>query len=160
MIYLVRGEINAGKTSWMAKDFCRHSNADGFICRKVFKEEKHIGYDLEHLVSGKRCQFIRKPGYIPQNWHEIAFLAEKFSFCAEGFEFANDIAKSALANSCRRFYLDEIGPLELMRQGFYELLGLLLQNQPPELVIAVRSYLVKPVIELFGISEYEEINIV
>ncbi|PKL46554.1 MAG: hypothetical protein CVV42_16115 [Candidatus Riflebacteria bacterium HGW-Riflebacteria-2] len=160
MIYIVRGEINAGKTSWMAEDFRHQEDADGFVCRKIFSAGEHTGYDLERLTDGSRCRFIRKPGHIPPNWHEVAFLAEKFSFCAEGFEFAGKIAESALANGCRRFYLDEVGPLELMQQGFYELLGRMLQNQPPELVIAVRSYLVEPVIELFGISDYEEINIV
>jgi len=160
MIYIVRGEINAGKTSWMAEDFKRHANADGFLCRKVFEAGEHTGYDLEHLTSAARCRFIRKPGHIPADWNEAAFLAEKFSFCAEGFEFANQIAESALKNGCQRFYLDEIGPLELMQQGFFDMLGRLLQNPPPELVIAVRSYLVEPVVELFKISEFETINIV
>jgi len=160
MIYIVRGEINAGKTSWMAEDFKHHSGADGFVCRKVFEAGEHTGYDLEHLTSASRCRFIRKPGHIPADWHEVAFLAEKFSFCAEGFEFAQKIAESARSRGCQRFYLDEIGPLELMQQGFYDMLCRLLQNQPPELVIAVRSYLVEPVVELFKISEFEAINIV
>ena len=160
MIYIVRGEINAGKTSWMAEDFKRHKGADGFVCRKVFEAGEHTGYDLERLTTGARCRFIRKPGHIPEDWNEVAFLAEKFSFCAEGFEFAVKIAESAKNIGCQRFYLDEIGPLELMQQGFYDMLGRILQNPPPELVIAIRSYLVEPVVELFKISEFKMINIV
>lgn len=160
MIYIVRGEINAGKTSWMAEDFKRHNGADGFVCRKVFSKDEHTGYDLEHLTTGTRCRFIRKPGHLPQDWNEVAFLAKKFSFCAEGFEFADEIARSAIRSGCQRFYLDEIGPLELMQQGFYNMLSRLLQNQPAQLVIAIRSHLVEPVTGLFGISDYEEINIV
>lgn len=157
MIFIVRGEINAGKTSWLAADFELHQNADGFICRKVFKENEHIGYDLEHLISRERCHFIRKPGSIPDAWREVAFLAQKYSFCAEGFAFAQKIAA---ATNCQRFYIDEIGPLELQKQGFYELLCDILQNGPPEIVIAVRSHLVEPVIKLFAIKDYKEINIV
>ncbi len=151
--------INAGKTRWIADDFKRHANADGFICRKFFNEREHYGYDLVHLTSGLKCLFIRKPGHIPQDWHEAALLAEKYSFCAEGFEFANRIADSALINGCRRFYIDEIGPLELMKQGFYGMLCRMLKSRTPELVISVRSSLVETVVELFGISGHREINI-
>lgn len=157
MIFIVRGDINSGKTRWMAADFDCHQNADGFICRKVFKESEHIGYDLEHLVSRERCRFIRKSGFIPDGWHEVAFLAQKYSFCSEGFAFAHKIVETA---NCQRFYIDEIGPLELKKQGFYELLRDMLQSGTPEIVIAVRSQLVELVIEFFAIKEYKEINIV
>ncbi|EKD82277.1 MAG: hypothetical protein ACD_39C01390G0002 [uncultured bacterium] len=160
MIHIVRGEINAGKTSWMAADFYRHSAADGFVCKKVFSSDQHIGYDLEHLTSGERCRFIRKPGFLPDDWHEVAFLAGKYSFCAEGFAFAQRIADSAMSNGCQRFYIDEIGPLELMQQGFYNLLTNLLRQQEADLVIAVRSSLVADVKKLFNIGEFEQINIV
>lgn len=160
MIYIVRGEINAGKTSWMADDYRQQKAADGFVCKKVFAGDQHIGYDLEHLSTGERCRFIRKPGFLPNDWHEVAFLAEKYSFCGEGFVFAEKIADSALANGCQRFYIDEIGPLELMQQGFYNLLTNLLRHKEPDLVIAVRSSLVAPVRKLFNIDEFEQINIV
>lgn len=160
MIYIVRGEINAGKTSWMADDYRQQIAADGFVCKKVFVGDQHIGYDLEHLSTGERCRFIRKPGFLPKDWHEVAFLAERYSFCAEGFVFAQKIADSALINGCQRFYIDEIGPLELMRQGFHNLLTNLLRNKEPDLVIAVRSSLVEDVRKLFSIDEFELINIV
>ena len=160
MIYIVRGEINAGKTSWMADDYRQQKAADGFVCKKVFADAQHIGYDLEHLSTGKRCRFIRKPGFLPEDWHEVAFLAGRYSFCSEGFVFAGKIAETALANGCCRFYIDEIGPLELMQQGFYHLLVRLLRNQQPDLVIAVRSCLVEDVKKLFNIGEAAQINIV
>ncbi|MBU1108560.1 MAG: nucleoside-triphosphatase [Candidatus Riflebacteria bacterium] len=160
MIYIVSGEINSGKTSWMATDFGQQKNADGFICRKVFVGDTHIGYNLEHLSTGERCHFIRKPEFLPENWREVACLAKKYSFCEEGFCFAQKIADSALAKNCQRFYLDEIGPLELMKKGFYSLLKQLLQNRSLDLVIAVRASLVTTVIDFFELQEINYINIV
>ncbi|PKL42236.1 MAG: hypothetical protein CVV41_15795 [Candidatus Riflebacteria bacterium HGW-Riflebacteria-1] len=160
MIYIVCGEINAGKTSWMADDYRQQKAADGFVCKKVFADAQHIGYDLEHLSTGERCRFIRKPGFLPEDWNEVAFLAERYSFCSEGFVFADKIADAAMANGCNRFYIDEIGPLELMQQGFHDLLVRLLRNQQSDLVIAVRSCLVDDVKKLFNLGEATQINIV
>jgi nucleoside-triphosphatase THEP1 len=160
MIFIVTGAINCGKTSWIAADFNNYSNADGFACRKVFSSDsRHIGYDLERLGNRERCRFIRTPESLPPDWREVAVLAKRFSFCAEGFEFAMRIADSALANNCQRFYIDEIGPLELLGKGFFELFGRLLAVADMDLVVAIRSSLVDEVTRKFRLANIRLINI-
>ena len=154
MIKIVCSEINTGKSTWMRKDFERHPKADGFVCIKAFLNDVHIGYNLVHLCSGRTRIFIRKLGYLERNWQEVYQIGENYSFCKQGFEFADEIALQALDRKATPFYLDEIGPLELQGKGFAKLFQNLLDHRP-DIVVAVRKPLLTKVVEAFSISSFE-----
>ncbi|HNX77207.1 MAG TPA: nucleoside-triphosphatase [Candidatus Rifleibacterium sp.] len=157
MIYILTGPINSGKTSWILKDFQSHPEADGFACKKVFTGGEHIGYDLVHLPTGMACPFIRVAGHLPPGWEEVALLNERFSFSAAGLLFARHITQNAILNSASRFYIDEIGPLELSGRGFNHLLTALLGAEI-DLVIAIRDSKLPEILAAFKITSYELIN--
>ncbi len=158
MIYLLSGPVNSGKTTWVINDFSEHPEADGFACKKVWQNGLNIGYDLFHLPTGLSCPFIRVPGNIPPDWEETARLGDRFSFSSAGLLFARHITQNAILNHAGRFYLDEVGPLELSGQGFNHLLEALL-GADIDLVVVVRTTLLPKVIETFNISSYRLIDI-
>lgn len=157
MIKIVSGDIDSGKSTWMFRDFSKHPDADGFICRKTFTGKTHCGYDLVHLRSGRRVSFIRKIAFIEADWQEACKIGEKFSFHRQGFSFADDIYNQAVSSCASSFYLDEIGHLELQNLGFADLLRKLLQTRM-NLVIAVRETLLEQVIKHFSINTYQVIK--
>ena len=157
MIKIITGPINTGKTSWLLKDFKTKNNADGFACLKVRINGEHIGYELQHLTTGEKCQFIRKINYIPEDWNEAFRLGMHYSFNKEGFEFANRIANEALAKGVKCFYLDEVAHLELKDQGFANILRSVLDSKI-DLNLVIREALVDKVCEKFEIKSYEIIK--
>lgn len=157
MIQILTGPVNSGKTSWILNDFQTHPEADGFACKKVFASGVHIGYDLLHLPTGITCPFIRVTGHLPPAWEEVAQLNERFSFSAAGLLFARHITQNAILNHASRFYLDEIGPLELSGRGFNHLLTALLGAEI-DLVIAVRDSKLPQILAAFEITSYQLIE--
>ncbi len=158
MIYLLSGPVNSGKTTWVLNDFNEHPDADGFACKKVWLNGLHVGYDLFHLATGLSCPFIRVPEHLPPDWEEAARLGDRFSFNSAGLLFARHITQNAILNHAGRFYLDEVGPLELSGQGFNHLLEALL-GADIDLVMVVRTTLLQRVIETFRISDYRLIDL-
>ncbi len=152
MIEIVTGPINSGKSSWMLADFARHDSADGFICVKVRENDIHTGYDLLRPLDNSRQPFIRKIDHRPPDWNEVAIIGRHYSFCHEGFAFAEMIADQAIKNQVCTFFLDELGPLELSGKGFAPLLTRLLHN-PINLVLTVRETLVSQIAERFALRQ-------
>lgn len=157
MIYIITGPINTGKTTWLINDYPKHSNSDGFACRKVFSNNIHIGYELIHLYNNESCQFIRKIDYIPEKWSEAFRLGNHYSFNKEGFDFAAKITNDAINKKVSRFYLDELGHLELKNQGFADILKKLLEEKI-DLVLIIRESLIDKVVEHYEITEYKIIT--
>lgn len=158
MIKIITGPINTGKTTWLQEDFKKYTDADGFACRKVRLNDEHIGYELLHLKTGELCQFIRKIEHIPADWNEDFRLGIHYSFNKEGGRFAERIVDEALKDNVGRFYIDEIGHLELKNQGFAMLLRRLLSSKIDCLVLVVRESLVEKVCAHFEIKNYKIIK--
>ncbi|MDD2999091.1 MAG: hypothetical protein EOM80_10710 [Erysipelotrichia bacterium] len=157
MIYLLTGPINSGKTSWILRDFQHHPKADGFACKKTWLDGQHIGYDLLHLPTGTTCPFIRTPDHIPPDWKEATRLSERFSFSSAGLVFAHQIAQNAILKRAEKFYLDEVGPLELRGDGFCNILRALIEAQI-DLVVVIRESLIDQITAAFEIKEYTILN--
>lgn len=158
MIYIVTGPINSGKTSWILRDFNNHPGADGFACKKTWETGQHTGYDLFHLPTGLSCPFIRNPGHLPPDWEEAALLDNRYSFSSAGLLFARHLTQNAILNHASRFYLDEVGPLELNGGGFSHLLEALLGAQI-DLVVVIRETLITQIVERFQIESYTVIKV-
>lgn len=158
MITFVTAEVNSGKTTWMRQDFESQNNADGFLSVKTFKNGLHSGYNLLHLQSGQTQPFIRKPGYMEQNWDEAFRIRDVYSFNRPGFDFAQHIARQALYNKIELFYFDEVGPLELQGKGFNLLFRKMLASNI-NLKVVVRKSLVKDVCQAFSIKEHKVIEL-
>lgn len=159
MITIVTGAINSGKSSWMLRDASKYEDVDGFICVKTFVGDTHTGYDLCRPAQKESVAFIRKPAFLPSDWAEAERFEDIYSFSAQGFSFAASIASSVLKNPAEtRFYLDEIGFLELADRGFAPQLNALLEANVC-LVVAVRDFLLEQVIEKFSIGQHRLVRL-
>jgi nucleoside-triphosphatase THEP1 len=158
MIKIISAEINSGKTTWLQNDFSKKESADGFISKKVFTDNIHIGYDIVHLPTKISHPFIRKPEHIPPKWQEAFRLSNSYSFNHQGFHFAQEIIAEAIKKNTQLIYFDEVGPLELNGKGFAQLFTNLIKTDI-DIVVAVRKRLVQQVIDNFDLKEVEIFNL-
>jgi nucleoside-triphosphatase len=76
----------------------------------------------------------------------------RFVFSAKAF----DKAKEIIVNATNNIYLiiDEIGPLELRKEGLHDAVAIALQNQKAQsIILVVREGLVEKVVEFFNINK-------
>jgi nucleoside-triphosphatase THEP1 len=85
------------------------------------------------------------------------FIAGKYIFSSRAFDRAIEILYNVTSQQKEGWLIiDEIGPLELNKKGFYDVLIeiLSLQNSELKIVLIIRESLVEDVIKLFGIDGY------
>ena len=151
MVNIITGNVNQGKTGYM-RSLYEKTGGDGFICIKVFDKNSFCGYDLVRLTTGESVPFARKIDAIPGDWDEI-YRFGIFSFSSHAFTIANRIITEIIKDGVEPIFIDEIGPLEIVKQkGFYELLKQVLKlNQ--EVYISIRNELIDKLIKDFKINE-------
>ncbi len=128
MIFLVTGEVNEGKTSYMHSLYRELGKGDGFICPKVFSNDKFIGYDIRRLTSDETRPFAYPVDSLPAGWDEHCRFGN-FSFSAIALRFAEDIIDELIENATEPVIIDEVGPLETQNHdGFYNIIKKLLKT--------------------------------
>ncbi len=151
MVNIITGNVNQGKTRYM-RSLYEKIGGDGFICVKVFDKNNFQGYDLVRLTTGESTPFARKNDAIPGNWDEM-YRVGIFSFSGHAFTIADIIIAEIIKGGTVPIFIDEIGPLEIVKQkGFYELLKRVLKLKQ-EVYISIRNELVNELIKDFKINE-------
>ncbi len=149
MIFLVTGEINEGKTSYMRSFHKEIGEGDGFICPKVFENGEFIRYDIQRLSSGETMPYILPLESVPDDWDESGRYG-KYSFSARAINFAEQIIDEILEQKIEPIIIDEIGPLEIENHaGFYELMDRVIKANRDAFVV-IRSSLAGEFEEAFG----------
>lgn len=152
MIYLITGDINTGKTTRMLELFKEHPRGDGFVCPKVFENDRLVRYDIRHLQTGQAKPFAYPIDSVPENWDEHIRYG-KYTFSAQAFSFAETIADQSLKNFISPFFLDEIGPLELdLHEGFYSILKKIL-SQDMDFYISIRKSRINDLANYFDLGK-------
>lgn len=157
MIYLVTGEVNQGKSTWLLDTYQNQLKGDGFYNRKVYQGDCFVGQEIVHLATGESQLLSCKNGFIPDKWHEECSYSG-FSFSKEGLDFGRVIVGNALFNQNQPVFIDEIGPLELEGKGFSEVFFNAI-IAAVELYVVVRKKCLVSVIRQFGITEYQVISV-
>src|SRR4030095_16341311 len=145
MIYTLSGPIQTGKTTALIKWSASRNDIFGILTPVV--NGKRFFMDAH---SGK--QFEMEANDVEQ---EVVSIG-RFKFSRAAFEKASQIIDHAINKGW--LVIDEIGPLELNRQGFYEVLRNVLKNHSSYLLLVVREGLVEKVTELFELNRYEVIS--
>jgi nucleoside-triphosphatase THEP1 len=156
MIYIITGEINQGKTE-KALSIYNLTRGDGFITRKILKNNTFYGYEIVRLSSSESIPLAFKSGSTPLMWDEI-FTTGSFSFSKKAFAFAESIAEEIIEGDANPVFIDEIGPLELEGKGFVTILNKLLLTDK-DIYITVRKSCLEDVIALFKLKRYEIISL-
>lgn len=153
MIHIITGNINSGKTTRLLSIYNAKKQGDGFYSPKVFIDGHYAGQEIIRLSTGERKFFSFKTGFIPDGWDE-EYHYQSYSFSYNGFLFVRNIILDIIQNNIEPIFVDEIGPLELNEQGFYNILNLLLKTDK-DMYITVRQSCVNDVINKFRFTNYD-----
>lgn len=152
-VHIVTGGVDSGKTTRLLSIYRETGSGDGFISWKTYREGKFAGQRIIRLSTGESKPFSFIRGFIPYGWEE-KYTYGNFSFSEKGLAFACDITSDVISRGISPVFIDEIGPLELDKKGFYDIFSTLLRAKN-EVYAAVRDNCVDSVVREFGISAYE-----
>ena len=157
MVYIIKGEINQGKTKEILSIYNRDKQGDGFVSKKIFiNPTEFTGYEIVRLSTEEKMPLAYKSQYVPSHWDEI-YRRGPFSFSKAAFVFAEHIIDDIIDRHINPVYIDEIGPLELDGKGFSTILEKILRIQK-DVYITVRSHCVNEVINKFNTRDHKIIT--
>lgn len=144
-IYIITGEVNSGKSSWLLKNIAGLRDAFGVIAEGIFIDSRKVGFVAIDIHSNQLMELARSDRKLD------GFVIGRYSFSAAAFDFA----KSAISKGIGEHILviDEIGKLELEGKGYTDLLHKALSSDTKKLFITIRKPLLGRVIEYFKITE-------
>ena len=154
-LIVITGEKGIGKTS-VCRAVCEKAREKGYevagiISPPVFNTKgRKIGYKAENVVTND--SWILAKCEIPKEVLGPTFGPYQFSH--EGFRIAVQAMKNAIYRGYDLFVLDEIGPLEMIREdGFRPAVELLISHGFDNLLTVVRPSLVADVIDFLNASK-------
>jgi len=143
-LHIITGGRDSGKTARIRALYDEKPGGDGYACPKVFANGVHEGYDALNLRTGATAPLARKKNALPLGW---------YSFSGRGLEFLDSILEGLAARRAERVFLDEIGSLEMQREGFRFLLAGVMDSCE-ELYASVRRNRVAEFVEITGAVDY------
>jgi nucleoside-triphosphatase THEP1 len=153
-IIIITGKINSGKTTLakkIADDYLMHGKKIGGIIsdsRRNIQTGEKIIYILRDLKSGKHCLLASL-----SQTKEDDFKVGKYYFSPEAFKFASKAFRNAKGSNA--IFIDELGPLELEKKGFYDAVVSLLKNYSGTLILVIRENILDEMIKELRIKNYE-----
>lgn len=149
-VIILTGPIQSGKTTSLIKHFSKNDGVGGFICPDV---------------NGKRVMYFPAENRLMEFQIPItnsSINVGKFSFDELVFNKAFDLIRTAVQSNNDYFVIDEVGPLELKQQGYYDALVTLFENAKHKtnmtIILVVREHLVADVIANFNLSDVRVIS--
>ncbi len=155
-VHIVTGEVNSGKTARLLSIYRSLGCGDGFINAKIFREGHFTGQRIIRLSTGESEIFSIISEFTPPDWDEVYKYGD-FSFSGKGQEFAHNAVYSIIGQGIEPVFIDEIGPLELQKKGFYDIMSMLLGTKS-EIYTAVRKSCMDSVLKEFNIKAYDIIS--
>lgn len=152
MVKIVTGKINSLKTTRMESLYQKSMIGDGFIARKVMKDNLVIRYDLIRLSDQKKFPYIIRDSYIGSE--EVLFKMGPYCFLTSAFALVESEVQRFIKEGVSPIYLDEISLLELKDLGYHRILKDLLDKKI-DLVLVIREDLLERVLQKYKIDEYE-----
>jgi nucleoside-triphosphatase THEP1 len=147
-IRILSGAKGQGKSSRLKEVFADVPGAEGIL---TLRREGDLR-DFCKLTSGESWSMQGAENYAGP-WLEVG----RFRFSAAAFDRASQyLLETAWHPDTKLLIVDEVGPLELRKEGFYNALKEVMENPAgPDLLLVVRSELVEEVKQFFGIPDAE-----
>ncbi|WP_346857148.1 nucleoside-triphosphatase [uncultured Draconibacterium sp.] len=146
-IYIVTGDIGAGKTSCLKKTITglkqNNISVSGIICERVLAGNDTAGYNLADISSGTRWPFLSKTGNKAQ--------AKVGSYFIDDASFKTG---EKLFRKCTTdvIVFDEIGKLELRGDGWAKSLKYILSTNYNCLILTLRKEIINELINEFQLQ--------
>lgn len=149
--FIITGNVEDGKSLFLKDlaDFLKlfEKSMCGFISRGQFTSEGHKDFILKDLNSEREIHLAsRKEIPLYQNYG-------KFYFNPLAIDLGNEIIQKAIDSKAKIIIIDEIGPLELNENIWYNSFINLLENYKGILIFSTRKRLVDAVVEKFKIHQ-------
>ncbi|MDG2455750.1 MAG: nucleoside-triphosphatase [Bacteroidia bacterium] len=150
MIYILAGDIRTGKTSALQEWVPTWDNVKGILCPDDKKDHKYL-YNIE--TQEKFPLEVTKKS-------EKTISVGKFHFLEDTFKIANFLLIKTFDQYDFEFLvLDELGKLELKNEGIHMAAKYIIDNyesnDKKNLLLVVRTHLVKDVIKHYGIRSFQ-----
>jgi nucleoside-triphosphatase THEP1 len=153
-IFIIAGEVGSGKTGCiknLIENFQKKSiSVSGVYSSRIMENNITTGYNVVNISTNKSAKFLRKEGDLSQQ------KIGRFYIFNEGLNAGN----IELQNSYSQITIvDEIGKLELSKNGWYKSVKQLIKNSNSHLILTVRDKFVNQIIEKFGIKPVFVLNV-
>jgi nucleoside-triphosphatase THEP1 len=150
MIYILAGDIRTGKTSALQEWVPTWDSVKGILCPDDKDERKYL-YNIE--------TWDRFPLEVPEKSDKTISVG-KFHFLEDSFKIANYILIKTFDEYDFEFLvLDELGKLELNGKGIHQAAKYIIDNyesnDAKNLLLVVRTHLVKDIIAHYGIKSFQ-----
>jgi nucleoside-triphosphatase THEP1 len=155
---IITGDKRAGKTTYIKNliRLLKKNNRDffGFYSENVIFENKLIGYDLVDAKTKISIPFLREADN--QSHIDIG----RFSINKEAIYIGNENIRKGISFNSGVAIFDEIGRLELMNEGWFEALNLLIKaNTVEKVLITIRKEFLENIIRHFCIKNFKVIDV-
>ncbi|RED46853.1 NTP hydrolase family protein [Winogradskyella eximia] len=150
MIYILTGAVRTGKTTALLEWCKNRDDVDGVLCPDNAEGKRYF------LEVKSKNEFELETELDTEAIIEIG----NFKFLKSGFEKANAyLLAVALENESQYLIIDELGKLELRKEGLHDSAEKLISNyesnENKHLILVVRDYLLDTVLTHYSISEYK-----
>mgnify|MGYP001598186423 CR=1 FL=1 len=150
MIYILAGEVRSGKTTALEEWIGTWDNVKGILCPDNDADRRYL-YNIE--TGENHTLEVEGPS-------ENTLRVGKFHFLQESMMLANYILIKTFEEQDFEFLvLDELGKLELKNEGLHQAADFILRNyesnDDQNLLLVVRTSLVKDVIAHYGIRSFQ-----
>lgn len=155
-IYILSGKISAGKTIFansiieILKE--KSLSVGGILTKKVYENDKIIGYDIVDVKTGNREKLLRTEHC--DDCNKIG----KYSIFEQGFNFGRNILVAALKEN-KFIIIDEAGKLELDGDGWNVILQNINSYSDTIFIITVRDINVNDIVNKFQIQNPVILNV-
>lgn len=157
MIHIICGENNQGKTQKIKSIYNSKREGDGFIAQKIFRDSMFYGYELIRLSTEESVIQAMVENFFPEKETPI-YKQGSFLFFKESFIFSDSIIEEIISNNTNPVFIDEIGPLELRKEGYHKSLKKIFKEDRT-IYITVRNKLVFDIIDFYSIKDYSLIKV-
>jgi len=151
MVTIVTGKVNAGKSTFLLQHYQKHGKGDGFISKKILKDEKTFGFASIRLSTKEE-----KPWMIHDDFYHNEFVHSgrigPYRVNLDHLKEIENAIGTMIARGVHPIYLDEIGRLELSGKGYDAILRKLFASHL-DIIIAVREDLTPLVIEHYRLAD-------
>lgn len=152
MVKIVTGKINSFKTTRLEAYFQKNKVGDGFIAKKVMKDNLVLRYDLVRLSDQLQIPYIVRESLLRDE--KVIYKIGPYCFLESAFNFVESEVKRFIREGISPVYLDEISLLELDDLGYHSILKELLAENI-DLVLVIREDLLEKVLAKYEITEFQ-----
>lgn len=152
-IIIITGGKDSGKTT-MLRQLLKGRSAKGIVTEAVL--DPHSGLKIGYQAVDAETKERRLLIYSGCRRSADDIAVGRFQLCVEVLRWAEERLLEGIDSGS--LVLDELGPLELEKKGYYDVLKSILKHHHGELILVIRAGVLESMLELFGIEDCTILN--